>query len=111
MSVKIRRGDFTTYTRQRALEPPTQDTVDRWRPPRKGSSNGGLQPQPDAAVRLLGVGVSDLQMLRQTDLFAPGRHRKFALGLGDRRDPGPLWIGYADPCQPVAALSRGSEPA
>ncbi len=27
VTVKIRRADFTTYTRQRALEPPTQDTA------------------------------------------------------------------------------------
>jgi DNA polymerase IV len=69
VSVKIRRDDFTTYTRQRALGSPTQDTaivsaaakslLDRW-----------LATQPDAAVRLLGVGVSDLQLLPQGDLFA-----------------------------------------
>ena len=27
MTVKIRRDDFTTFTRQRALKPPTQDTA------------------------------------------------------------------------------------
>jgi DNA polymerase-4 len=69
VSVKIRRDDFTTYTRQRSLGSPTQDTaivsaaakslLDRW-----------LATQPDAAVRLLGVGVSDLQLLPQGDLFA-----------------------------------------
>jgi DNA polymerase-4 len=67
--VKIRRGDFTTYTRQRVLEPATQETavvsaaagalLDAW-----------LASQPRAAVRLLGVGVSDLQSQRQSDLFA-----------------------------------------
>jgi DNA polymerase IV len=71
VSVKIRRGDFTTYTRQRALEPPTQETaivaaaaaalLDAW-----------LASQPRAAVRLLGVGVSDLQSQRQSDLFSTG---------------------------------------
>jgi DNA polymerase IV len=70
VTVKIRRSDFTTYTRQRALEPPTQDTaavsasaeilLREW-----------LRAQPGAALRLLGVGVSDLQTLRQADLFAP----------------------------------------
>jgi DNA polymerase-4 len=69
--VKIRRGDFATYTRQRTLEPPTQETaivsaaatalLDAW-----------LASQPRAAVRLLGVGVSDLQSQRQSDLFAGG---------------------------------------
>jgi DNA polymerase IV len=71
VSVKIRRADFTTYTRQRALEPPTQDSgivsaaakalLEQW-----------LATQPNAAVRLLGVGVSDLQALHQADLFAGG---------------------------------------
>jgi DNA polymerase-4 len=69
VSVKIRRSDFTTYTRQRALGSPTQDTavvsavakalLEQW-----------LATQPNAAVRLLGVGVSDLQMSPQADLFA-----------------------------------------
>ena len=71
VSVKIRRGDFTTYTRQRALGSPTQDTavvaavasalLGRW-----------LATQPNAAVRLLGVGVGDLGTLQQPDLFAAG---------------------------------------
>jgi DNA polymerase IV len=68
VTVKIRRADFTTYTRQRTMEPPTQDTAAvsamaqalllEW-----------LRTQPNAAVRLLGVGVGDLQALRQADLF------------------------------------------
>jgi DNA polymerase-4 len=67
--VKIRRRDFTTYTRQRSVEPPTQETsviarmaqslLQEW-----------LRVQPNAAVRLLGVGVGNLQTLRQGDLFA-----------------------------------------
>jgi DNA polymerase-4 len=69
VTVKIRRGDFTTYTRQRTVLPPTQETavisglaqilLVEW-----------LSTQADAAVRLLGVGVGDLQIARQTDLFA-----------------------------------------
>jgi DNA polymerase-4 len=72
VSVKIRRRDFTTYTRQRALEPPTQETaivaaaaealLEAW-----------VASQPRAAVRLLGVGVSDLQVLVQPDLFSGGQ--------------------------------------
>ena len=72
VSVKIRRSDFTTYTRQRALEPPTQDTavisaaaqalLDDW-----------LATQPHAAIRLLGVGAGDLQEMLQPDLFL-GEH-------------------------------------
>lgn len=69
VTVKIRRGDFTTYTRQRALEPRTQETrvvtriatelLEAWR-----------STQPGAALRLLGVGVSDLAETLQADLFA-----------------------------------------
>jgi DNA polymerase-4 len=68
VTVKIRRGDFTTYTRQRAFEPRTQETrvvarvaielLDAW-----------LAAQPRAALRLLGVGVSDLAEEVQPDLF------------------------------------------
>ena len=68
VTVKIRRKDFTTYSRQRHFEPPTQETrvitsiatglLDAW-----------LATQPRAALRLLGVGVSDLQPATQLDLF------------------------------------------
>jgi DNA polymerase-4 len=77
VSVKIRRRDFTTYARQKHLEPPTQETrvvtaiatelLDAW-----------LAAQPRAALRLLGVGVSELAPATQLDLFtAPqtGRNR------------------------------------
>jgi DNA polymerase IV len=69
VTIKVRRADFTTYTRQRPVLPPTQETA----------VIGGvaqsllkdwLRSQPHAAVRLLGVGVGDLQMQRQADLFA-----------------------------------------
>jgi DNA polymerase-4 len=68
VTVKVRRKDFTTYTRQRHFEPPTQETrvitalatelLDAW-----------LATQPRAALRLLGVGVSDLAPATQLDLF------------------------------------------
>jgi DNA polymerase IV len=75
VTVKIRRGDFTTYTRQRRFEPPTQDTkviagiaaelLDAW-----------LGAQPGATLRLLGVGVSELGPDVQQDLFvAPQSER------------------------------------
>jgi DNA polymerase-4 len=70
VSVKIRRRDFTTYTRQRGV-PSTQETavisavaqdlLREW-----------LRLQPGAEVRLLGVGVGDLQPPRQADLFDGG---------------------------------------
>ncbi len=68
VTVKIRRKDFTTYTRQRTFGPPTQDTrlilgvarelLTTW-----------LDSQPRAAVRLLGVGVSQLAPASQLELF------------------------------------------
>jgi DNA polymerase-4 len=69
VTVKIRRKDFTTFSRQRHIEPPTQETqviatvatalLDGW-----------LTSQPRAALRLLGVGVSELAERRQAELFA-----------------------------------------
>ncbi len=68
ISIKVRRRDFETYTRQKSFSPPTQETrlvvqvatelLNRW-----------LDEQPRAAVRLLGVGVSDLAPAQQLDLF------------------------------------------
>ena len=68
VTVKIRRKDFTTFSRQRHIEPATQETrviasvatalLDAW-----------LASQPRAALRLLGVGVSELAEQRQADLF------------------------------------------
>ncbi len=90
--VKIRRRDFTTYTRQKSFSPPTQETrlivgiarelLRRW-----------LLAQPRAAIRLLGVGVGALGPAQQLDLFeaasaaAPGKldsavdqiHEKFGM--------------------------------
>jgi DNA polymerase IV len=69
VSIKVRRRDFETYTRQRSFNPPTQETrliaqvaadlLEHW-----------LAEQPRAAVRLLGVGVSDLEPETQLDLFS-----------------------------------------
>jgi DNA polymerase-4 len=68
VTVKIRRADFTTFTRQRHIEPPTQETrvisrvavelLDAW-----------LATRPTAALRLLGVGVTKLASAIQLDLF------------------------------------------
>jgi DNA polymerase-4 len=69
LHIKLRRGDFTTFTRQRPLVPPSQHStqladaaallLDAW-----------LKEQPGAALRLLGVGATDLQETSQLDLFA-----------------------------------------
>jgi DNA polymerase IV len=72
VQVKIRRADFTTFTRQKRFEPSSTDsrTIARiaaellhsWR-----------AEQPRAKVRLLGVGVNHLHPADQMDLFAnPG---------------------------------------
>jgi DNA polymerase-4 len=69
VQVKIRRADFTTFTRQKRFEPSTTDSrtiakiaaelLDAW-----------LAEQPRAKVRLLGVGVNHLHAADQMDLFA-----------------------------------------
>jgi DNA polymerase-4 len=69
VAVKIRRADFTTFTRQKRFEPSTTDSrtiakiagelLDAW-----------LDEQPNAKVRLLGVGVNHLHAADQMDLFA-----------------------------------------
>jgi DNA polymerase IV len=69
VSVKIRRSDFRTFTRQRSLKPPTQDTA-VVSAAAAGLLRAWLASQPHAAVRLLGVGVSDLQSSGQPDLFS-----------------------------------------
>jgi DNA polymerase-4 len=69
VQVKIRRADFTTFTRQRRFEPSTTDSrtiahlaadlLLAW-----------LDEQPRSRVRLLGVGVNHLHAADQMDLFA-----------------------------------------
>lgn len=69
IQLKVRQADFTTYTRQRALHPPGNNTdqiyelarvlLDTW-----------LSEFPGSRVRLLGVGGSDLVAEGQHDLFA-----------------------------------------
>jgi DNA polymerase-4 len=72
VTVKIRRKDFVTCTRQRRFDPPTQET-------RvitgiaTGLLDGWLAAQPRAALRLLGVGVSELAPATQLDLFTAPR--------------------------------------
>ncbi|MGH8250409.1 MAG: DNA polymerase IV [Steroidobacteraceae bacterium] len=68
IGIKVRRRDFETYTRQKSFSPPTQET--RLIAQVAASLfDGWLQEQPRAAVRLLGVGVSDLSPAQQLDLF------------------------------------------
>lgn len=68
IGVKIRRQDFTTFTRQRAVAPPTHDgrtiarvtaeLLARW-----------LAAHPGAKLRLLGIVLTDLSPASQLGLF------------------------------------------
>jgi DNA polymerase-4 len=88
VTVKIRRADFTTYTRQCALEPPTQDTAAVCAGAQR-LLRTWLAGRGNVALRLLGVGTSDLSAVRQPDLFAAGSARVSRLdsaidGIRDR---------------------------
>ena len=72
IGVKIRREDFTTFTRQRAVAPPTceartvaavaAELLARW-----------LAGNPGAKLRLLGVVLTELMSASQLGLFEEGR--------------------------------------
>jgi DNA polymerase IV len=69
VQVKIRRADFTTFTRQKRFEPSTTDS----RTIAKVAAEllaAWLAEQPRARVRLLGVGMNHLHAADQMDLFA-----------------------------------------
>jgi DNA polymerase-4 len=69
VAVKIRRADFTTFTRQKRFEPSTTDS----RTIAKVAAEllrAWLDEQPRSRVRLLGVGVNHLHAADQMDLFA-----------------------------------------
>jgi DNA polymerase IV len=69
VTVKIRCHDFSTYTRQQHFQPATQETQVISRMAAR-LLNDWLREQPSAALRLLGVGVSDLSEAQQLELFA-----------------------------------------
>ena len=72
VGVKIRRHDFATFTRQRAIQPPTcagraiagvaAELLERW-----------LGAHPGAKLRLLGVVLTELKPAAQLGLFAEER--------------------------------------
>ena len=68
VQVKIRRSDFRTFTRQKRLQPPGNGTDAIFALARE-SLSGWLNENPDARVRLLGVGCSSLVAAQQPDLF------------------------------------------
>lgn len=75
VTVKIRRHDFKTYTRQCAVRPATQETkplataaaklLDEW-----------MKAQPRTPIRLLGVGAGDLTAQPQLELFSAQESKK-----------------------------------
>jgi len=68
VQVKIRMADFTTFTRQRALHPPSNGT-DQIFAAACGLLGDWLREHPEARVRLLGVGGAALTEALQPDLF------------------------------------------
>jgi DNA polymerase IV len=68
VTVKIRRHNFDTFTRQRKMTPATHDsrTIARLA---EGLLGTWLAENPGAKLRLLGVGVSELAAAEQLDLF------------------------------------------
>ena len=88
VNVKIRRADFSTYSRQRGLGTPTQETQVISEAARDLLTDW-LAEQPRAAVRLLGVGVSDLRSPLQADLFAaelPAAAKRLDVAVDGIRD-------------------------
>jgi len=69
IQVKIRRSDFQTFTRQKSLRPPTNNTDQIFGIARE-LLTAWLEAHSDARIRLLGVGSSNLSPAEQRDLFA-----------------------------------------
>lgn len=69
IQVKIRRSDFQTFTRQKSLQPPASSTEQIFQVARELLTTW-LESNPDARIRLLGVGGSKLSPAEQRDLFA-----------------------------------------
>ncbi len=69
IQLKIRVADFTTYTRQRPMHPPSNST-DALYEAGKELLNRWMTEHPGTRIRLLGVGGCDLGQTDQADLFA-----------------------------------------
>jgi len=70
IQVKIRQSDFSTFTRQRALKPPS-NSLDTLYDVAKELLAEWLADHAGARIRLLGVGGANLGGADQLDLFAP----------------------------------------
>lgn len=69
IQVKIRKADFSTYTRQRAVQPPT-DVTDQIYAVARDLLRHWMAEFPGEKIRLLGVGGAKLGPAAQPDLFA-----------------------------------------
>ncbi|MCI0516394.1 MAG: DNA polymerase IV [Woeseiaceae bacterium] len=69
LQVKIRESDFTTFTRQRGLHPPSSGTDQLFEVARQLLA-AWLAEHGGSRIRLLGVGGTDLVPDAQQDLFA-----------------------------------------
>jgi DNA polymerase-4 len=78
IGIKVRRGDFTTLTRQRTLTPATcetgviaataRDLLDAWL--QEDLRSAGRAKRDGPSIRLLGVSATALEDAAQEDLFA-----------------------------------------
>ena len=68
VQVKIRQSNFQTYTRQRRLQPPGNNTDQIYQTARELLTTW-LAGNPGARIRLFGVGGSNLTPVEQQDLF------------------------------------------
>jgi DNA polymerase-4 len=75
VQLKVRQSDFTTFTRQHALRPPGNSTDSVFHVARQLLDNW-LRDFPDARIRLLGVGGSELAPAAQGDLFSAGNGQR-----------------------------------
>jgi DNA polymerase-4 len=69
VQLKIRQADFTTFTRQRSLHPPSSGTDSIYHAARK-LLDVWLAEHPGESIRLLGVGGSKLVESPRPDLFS-----------------------------------------
>jgi DNA polymerase-4 len=68
VQIKIRQSDFQTFTRQRSLQPPVNNTDQIYQVACQ-LLGSWLERNPDTRIRLLGVGGSKLSPAEQRDLF------------------------------------------
>jgi DNA polymerase-4 len=69
VQIKIRQANFQTFTRQKSLQPPVNNTDQIYRVACQ-LLGAWLEKNPGMRVRLLGVGGSKLSPAEQRDLFA-----------------------------------------